>query len=177
MADAAQERVSDSDRLIIKSVTGKGLGLIAKTKLAKRTKVLSAAPLFILPRSADESCSELTEAIQDKLKGLSPSQRHTFEQLKSSLPDIPTLGVSIVPTPHSSAPQRSTGCGSGGVNYFNFGPTQCQTIGNAKSFKTTNLDPGCTSMFDLKQMSMVKSSNISISVTVYTDQSCKFKRD
>lgn len=92
--------ITDSNKLYaLQNVPGKGLGLVATTKIAGGTRILSEAPLFRVPRSTN-SKQQLRESLSNIVAALSDDKRQAFFSLHNShsLEDEPTRELGIVRT-------------------------------------------------------------------------------
>jgi hypothetical protein len=82
-ASGLKEAVQSAGRLYaITTIAGKGKGLVATTKIAKGTRILSEVPAFRVPR--DQPNIELLERIvENEVKCLSEDQQQAFFDLKN----------------------------------------------------------------------------------------------
>lgn len=85
----------DTDKLyVLQEVTGKRLGLVAATKIAKGTRILSESPLLRVPRSK----SQLRRSVSKEVAGLSDDKQQAFFSLHNAFDDEETRELGIVRT-------------------------------------------------------------------------------
>ncbi len=89
--------MSSGKLYLLREVRDKGLGVIAATKIAKGTRILSEAALFRVPRSTN-SKKQLGEALAKKISALNDNQRQAFLSLHNAFEDEATPGLGIVRT-------------------------------------------------------------------------------
>jgi hypothetical protein len=70
----------------IQAIPCKGQGLVAATKIAKGTRILSEEPLLTAPRHTD-SMEKLHKSLVEKVAGLSDDQRQAFFSLHNAFVD------------------------------------------------------------------------------------------
>ncbi|KAL8415027.1 hypothetical protein RB594_006018 [Gaeumannomyces avenae] len=88
----------DSSKLYaLQEVPGKGLGLVATTKIAKGTRILSEAPLFRVPQSTI-SKKQVCDSLSKKVAALSDDKRQAFFSLRNSFEDEVTRELGITRT-------------------------------------------------------------------------------
>ncbi|KAL8324301.1 hypothetical protein RB597_007846 [Gaeumannomyces tritici] len=88
----------DSSKLYApQEVPGKGLGLVATTKIAKSTRILSEAPLFRVPQSTI-SKKQVCDSLSKKVAALSDDKRQAFFSLRNSVKDEATRELGITRT-------------------------------------------------------------------------------
>ncbi|KAL8321749.1 hypothetical protein RB593_004036 [Gaeumannomyces tritici] len=88
----------DSSKLYaLQEVPGKGLGLVATTKIAKSTRILSEAPLFRVPQSTI-SKRQVCDSLSKKVAALSDDKRQAFFSLRNSVKDEATRELGITRT-------------------------------------------------------------------------------
>ncbi|KAL8356723.1 hypothetical protein RB601_001843 [Gaeumannomyces tritici] len=88
----------DSSKLYaLQEVPGKGLGLVATTKIAKGTRILSEAPLFRVPQSTI-SKKQVCDSLSKKVAALSDDKRQAFFSLRNSFEDEATRELGITRT-------------------------------------------------------------------------------
>ncbi|KAL8365076.1 hypothetical protein RB595_004069 [Gaeumannomyces hyphopodioides] len=90
--------ITDSNKLYaLQEVPGKGLGLVAATKIAKGTRILSEAPLLRVPRFTN-SKEQVCDSLSNKVAALSDDKRQAFFSLHNSFEDETTRELGITRT-------------------------------------------------------------------------------
>jgi hypothetical protein len=71
---------STGEPYAIRAITGKGKGLVATTRIAKGTRLLSEVPIFRVPRDTTD-IEALERIVANEVKCLSDDQQRTFFDL------------------------------------------------------------------------------------------------
>lgn len=92
------KEVESAGRLYtIRAIAGKGKGLVAMTKIVKGSRILSEAPIFILPRD-NADIKELETIVANEVKGLDKDQQRTFFDLTNIYGDSHSQSLGIART-------------------------------------------------------------------------------
>ena len=98
LATSPEKEVKSGSRLYtVKAIAGKGKGLVAITKIAKGTRILSEIPIFMVPRD-NPNIKEVEGLVVKEVKSLDQDQQRTFFDLTNIYGDTHSESLAIART-------------------------------------------------------------------------------